>query len=270
MLKRIITGSILILLAVGIFVLREVNTIFFDCAIILLAGIGIYEFRSAVREDFTIFMTITIYLTLAAVLPVYLLLGLMETLLLLFCSFLVVLISIIFDKKLTFKSLSLYCFILFYPLFLMFLFVLINNTQYGLFFIMLALVVTVFCDTMALFVGMTFKGPKLAPNISPKKTISGAIGGLAGGVLGAYIVFLFLTHIYPLDYMAVFSLWQVLLAGFIGAMFTEVGDLVESGIKRKLQIKDFSKFLPGHGGIMDRLDSLMFAALFVFIFSLII
>lgn len=276
MVKRIVTGSILILLLVGIFVLREINAatpVILDCFIILVAGIAVFEMRSAFKEDFTVFMTVVIYLTLLGILPVYLLVNeeirLMAIVLLFFGSFILVLISTVFDPKMTFKGLSLYAFILFYPVVLMFLFIYLNNTGYGLFYILFAVMVTVLCDTFALFTGMTLKGPKLAPKISPKKTISGAIGGLLGGVLGAYFVFLFLRHGYALDYMSAFKLWQVLLAGFVCAIFTELGDLVASAIKRKLEIKDFSNLLPGHGGIMDRLDSLMFAALFTFIFSLI-
>ena len=267
MVKRLLTASILILVALAFFILRQVHTVIFDCGVVLVCGLGLFEFMRAFKEDFTVFMMVIAELTVLSMLPVFLFLGFLEVFYLLIGSFVIILISLVFDSKITFKGITLYIFGLIYPLLLMFLFVVLNNTDYGLFFIVLAAIIPVFCDSLALFVGMALKGPKLAPNVSPKKTISGAIGGLFGGVLGAYLVLLLFTYAYPLDYIAVFKVWHVLLLGFVGSIFSELGDLIESSIKRKLEIKDFSNVLPGHGGVLDRLDSLMFSALIVFVFS---
>jgi phosphatidate cytidylyltransferase len=125
---------------------------------------------------------------------------------------------------------------------------------------------------MAYFVGSTVKGPKLCPNISPNKTISGAIGGLVGGIIGAVLVCLIVHS--PSEYFFT-EKWQEVIAyaiiGLFGAILTELGDLVESLMKRKLGIKDMGRILPGHGGIMDRIDGLLFAApLTAFVFCVLI
>ena len=160
-------------------------------------------------------------------------------------------------------------FILIYPLGIFSTFFFINHSQYGLLGIFLALLVPVMTDTMAYFVGVTFKGKKLCPNISPKKTISGAIGGLLGGIIGAMIVFVFfdVTGLFVnFNNVGLIKISDSLLAagfiyavfGLIGGVLSELGDLGASWIKRKAGIKDFGKIFPGHGGMMDRLDSVIF------------
>jgi len=268
--KRLITAFILIILTVCVFVLRQVvDALVFDIALILVIGLGVFEIITVLKKDFNIFMTVLIYLTLAGILPVYIFFGFLGVLVLLISSFAANLILSVFKTSVAFNSIAYYSLILIYPIALMFLFVVLNRVpDYGFFYILLVAAICVFCDSLAFFTGITFKGPKLAPKISPKKTISGAIGGLLGGVLGAMTVYLIFTYIFNVD-LSVFKDWHIILVGFVGAIFAEMGDLVESGIKRKLEIKDFSNLLPGHGGVMDRLDSLMFVAFAVFIFSLL-
>ncbi|RYY23379.1 MAG: phosphatidate cytidylyltransferase [Sphingomonadales bacterium] len=104
-------------------------------------------------------------------------------------------------------------------------------------------------DSAAYFAGRAIGGPKLAPAISPKKTWSGVIGGLAGATLGAFaLVWLFGLPI-QLAYVT---------PGL--AILSVLGDLYESNLKRKAGVKDSGKVLPGHGGLLDRLDGLVFVA----------
>jgi len=105
-------------------------------------------------------------------------------------------------------------------------------------------------DSGAYFTGRTFGGPKLAPRISPNKTISGAIGGLVCAMLMSTALGYFLQV--PLLPMA---LW-----GGVLAVASIIGDLLESAIKRHFGIKDSSSIIPGHGGVLDRLDSLLTTA----------
>ena len=267
--KRLITAFILIAIAISFFVLRQVDVLIFDIGLILVIGLGVFEMLKAFKKDFNIFMIILIYLTLAGILPVYIYFEFTGVLVLLISSFMANLILSVFKTDISINGIAYYGLILIYPITLMFLFIALNRVpDYGLFYILLVAGICVFCDSLAFFTGITFKGPKLAPKLSPKKTISGAIGGLVGGVLGAMTVYLLLNYIFNID-LSIFKNWHIVLIGFFGGIFAEVGDLAESGIKRKLDIKDFSNILPGHGGVMDRLDSLMFVAFAVFIFSLL-
>jgi phosphatidate cytidylyltransferase len=115
-------------------------------------------------------------------------------------------------------------------------------------------------DTFAYLVGKFFGKKKLAPNVSPGKTIAGIFGGLAGAFAGAFV----LSY-----YLPFFSIWAwMIFAVLIGATAT-LGDLFESRLKREAGMKDSGSFLPGHGGILDRLDSFLFAMPFVYLFFII-
>ena len=117
--------------------------------------------------------------------------------------------------------------------------------------------VSAFCsDTMALFTGMALGKHKLAPLVSPKKTVEGSLGGLVGGMVGMVlfrIIFFLCTEV-QLNIP-----WCVLL-GLIGAAMGQLGDLAFSAVKREFGIKDYGRLLPGHGGVLDRFDSVIFAA----------
>ena len=116
--------------------------------------------------------------------------------------------------------------------------------------------VAAFCsDSAALFTGMACGRHKMAPLVSPHKTVEGALGGIAGGVVGMVIfriVFYFCTLV-PLHIG-----WCVVI-GLAGALMGELGDLSFSVIKRQVGIKDYGRLLPGHGGVLDRFDSVLFA-----------
>ncbi|EPZ46232.1 MULTISPECIES: phosphatidate cytidylyltransferase [Alicyclobacillus] len=126
----------------------------------------------------------------------------------------------------------------------------------GWFWLWLLLIAVWMTDTAAYFVGRFVKGPKLLPEISPKKTISGSVGGIFGGAIGAVI---FGAIAYP-----TYALWIYALLGAVISVFGQFGDLIESAYKRAANVKDSGKLLPGHGGMLDRIDSLLFASPFAF------
>lgn len=125
-------------------------------------------------------------------------------------------------------------------------------------------------DVFALLFGMMIGGPKLAPHISPKKTIAGAIGGLFGGIAAAAVVFgLSYTGVFGLTGLhedTVISLVMYLSLGFLVAIATEIGDLMASYIKRFCEIKDYGTLIPGHGGVLDRIDGLIIAAMVTYLY----
>lgn len=117
------------------------------------------------------------------------------------------------------------------------------------------LVVTWASDIGAYFVGRTIGGRKLIPAVSPGKTVSGAIGGLVSSMLVAWLYARYV--LVPVAQIG-FTPWGALLFGALISMAAQVGDLFESLIKREGGVKDSSRIIPGHGGILDRFDSLIF------------
>ena len=112
-------------------------------------------------------------------------------------------------------------------------------------------------DTAAFFVGTAIGKHKLCPQISPKKSVEGAIGGLFGGMLGGFAAWvlsgLWAGAVIP-------ALWIMLLLGLLCSVLGQIGDLFASMIKRWAGVKDYGTIFPAHGGVMDRLDSVLFCA----------
>lgn len=116
------------------------------------------------------------------------------------------------------------------------------------------------CDIFAYFSGYLFGKHKLCPNISPKKTVEGAIGGVLGScVLCGIFSIIFFKEI----------LIHCMIIGLVGSGFAMAGDLVASAFKRKMGIKDYGNLIPGHGGILDRFDSVSFVAPFIYYYAII-
>jgi phosphatidate cytidylyltransferase len=124
----------------------------------------------------------------------------------------------------------------------------------GAWLVFFPLVVTWVCDTAAMFGGRTFGGAKLAPTVSPGKTRSGTVAGVMGALLVAP---LFATLVFPRVGIELGVLPALAIAGVLSVV-GQVGDLAESLFKREAGVKDSSHLIPGHGGVLDRLDSLYF------------
>ncbi|MFC2005001.1 phosphatidate cytidylyltransferase [Chloroflexota bacterium] len=124
--------------------------------------------------------------------------------------------------------------------------------------IFLALFATFASDTAAFFTGRAFGRHKLAPDISPGKTWEGAIGGIFGAIIFSLFFMLPTPLILPVN------LWQVVLLGLLVSIFGQLGDLAESLFKRSMGVKDSGNLIPGHGGFLDRIDSVVFAGVVVY------
>lgn len=132
----------------------------------------------------------------------------------------------------------------------------------GIYIIWLAFICSWIADTCAYFTGMAIGKHKMAPVLSPKKSIEGAVGGIVGSAVIGMLYGLFAENKIDLSFNAavVFA-----LVGAVGAFISMIGDLAASAIKRNYEVKDYGTLIPGHGGILDRFDSLIFTAPIVYI-----
>jgi len=136
--------------------------------------------------------------------------------------------------------------------------------------IIVAVFILVWCnDTFAYLIGKNFGKHKLLERISPKKTIEGFVGGMLGALLAGFIIFKVLQTYSPLD-VEKYPLWVWIGMAIIVSIFGTIGDLIQSKFKRQAGVKDSGIIMPGHGGLYDRLDSIIYASPFVYAFLLII
>ncbi len=141
-----------------------------------------------------------------------------------------------------------------------------RETQYGIYLVWLILISSWGCDTCAYVVGMLIGRKKIFPTLSPKKSLEGCIGGVAGSALlgGSYAYFLVDKVIVDQN-----VLWAIVFICIFGSVASMVGDLAASAIKRNHDIKDYGKLIPGHGGIMDRFDSVIVTAPMIYFLTVL-
>ena len=140
------------------------------------------------------------------------------------------------------------------------------RTDFGIEAVFLVFLCAWGTDTGAFFCGKAFGRHKLIPKVSPKKTVEGAIGGVICSAPLSCLYLYLLKHIFAIDYVGGVSYFGMSVLAVISSVFSQIGDLTASGIKRDCRGKDFGTILPGHGGIMDRFDSVVFIAPMVLYF----
>lgn len=137
----------------------------------------------------------------------------------------------------------------------------------GIYMVWLIFISSWICDTCAYLSGMALGKHKLTPVLSPKKSVEGAVGGVLGSALvGALFGYLFLNRLFEGQNMV----WICALICGAGAVISQIGDLAASGIKRNHGIKDYGKLIPGHGGVMDRFDSVLFTAPIIYYLAILL
>ena len=267
--KRFLTGALLTLTLIAGLFLREIDYRIFDVLILTAAIICSVEFNNALgdrtsksQKILSIAFTPIVFLvavfikkSLFTVIFVY--------------AFITLIFSAMQESSKAIDKIANYLLSLFYPTIPILFLTLINQMgAFSLFALVITFTTTSATDIYAYFVGSKLKGKKLCEKISPNKTVSGAIGGFVGGVItGVLVYYAFkLFGASPFEGAGeVIALIFVLISSMLSSIVTQIGDLFESSIKRSLDIKDMGNLLPGHGGMLDRIDGLMFNAMAVYL-----
>lgn len=277
--QRLLTAAFLAVLYVGLIIpALTVNPIFYDVLVLIFMFTASYEMIRVIQNKFAKPVEALVYVQVIIAYIAFRVAnhfgqgnwGISACFGSLIIMIVVGFVYNMLSKKYTMANIISTLFIMIYPLSLLSYLLAINyvGDLYRGAGIVFAFGVTSLVDSMALLVGSTLKGPKLLPAVSPNKTISGAIGGLVGGVIGGLAIYL-------LSYLNLFNLQLIFTDTLVNILFyagmglgvsiaCQAGDLIASYIKRYCAVKDYSNFLPGHGGFMDRIDGVLVAGIFVF------
>lgn len=142
-----------------------------------------------------------------------------------------------------------------------------RTLDHGIWLVWLIFIVSWGCDTSAYCVGMLFGKHKMAPKLSPKKSVEGAIGGILGTMVITGLYFYIIERFTGYDLKRIMLL--VILSG-VAAFISMIGDLAASAFKRQFECKDYGKLIPGHGGVLDRFDSVIFVSPIIFYFLVLV
>ena len=276
--NRVIVAAGIAAALVGFYFLGYyVSKFFMDFLITLIIFCSVNEMRMALKDKMPReFNPLLIIYSLTIGLP-YLKLGFMGVVYYTLLIFSLGATLAVF-KNIHLDGLMNFAFILIYPGLTLSSLFFVNNSQLANLGLAFVFLVSSLTDVFALVFGMLFGKHKLAPEISPKKTIEGAAGGLFGGIVGALLVFLVFeifgwlgTGFFAWGLRKSYTYLSYALIAISGSCLTQIGDLVASLIKRSLGIKDFSRLLGSHGGMLDRVDGMMLNACFVsLIFTFIV
>ncbi len=248
--KRVMSGIIGLLLLI---IIIHKGGLILSTAIFLVSIIGIRELFGAF-EKIDIFPNHIIGLTSTFLIFANYTAGNRFYGLVIFISLILLMSQLLINKKASISGLSVTLLGFFYIPIMLFHLMLMDK-----YFIYMTFIIAFGSDTFAYFVGNLFGKNKLAPQISPNKTIEGAIGGVFGSIL--------LVVLYSLVTKTSSSINYAILGG-LGSIISQTGDLIASKIKRLTGIKDYGFIMPGHGGILDRFDSIIFVAPFVYYYAL--
>lgn len=252
--QRIISGAAcVVVLAVALCLYK---TLVWEAAISVISAIAVFELLSAngfkAHKPF-LYTAVAV----AAAMPYSSIVGITLWLAILFVVITVV-FTLKFHSKISFEKISFYILATLLASFSFLCLVYLRNEYYhGLFYILLCFGGAWFADTGAYFTGRFLGKHKLSPNISPKKTVEGLVGGIVSNVL--LINLLAFVYGKIVGNLCVNYLLLSVLAVVV-ALAGTAGDLIASVIKRQIGIKDYGNLIPGHGGIMDRFDSILFIA----------
>lgn len=254
--KRILSGIVYVCLFIFCILFSKESYIIL---ITVFAGISLWEFSKMIKKKsifpylILLFLSIYTFIALPSIKKTW---PLLVVSLLSAIRLLIDLFSDKFKERNTFRTISIQIEYVVLSFFFLMLLPFINNVYHPNIIIYIILIIWT-NDSFAYLVGKNFGKTKLFERISPKKTIEGFVGGLIFSIiLGAIIGY----------YSNEFSIINWIIIAIIISVFGTLGDLVESKFKRQANVKDSGTIMPGHGGILDRLDSLFFLAPFVYLY----
>lgn len=172
-------------------------------------------------------------------------------------------IMIILHSELSFKDVCTHGFLTFFITFFFGTMIRLYSS-FGMYAVLLVFVCAWMTDTGAYFIGCSIGKHKLIPSVSPKKTVEGAIGGIVTCIVSCLVYLFILNRVSILRFEDAFGYAAMSLLALGGSIFSQLGDLVASCIKRDCEAKDFGNLLPGHGGILDRFDSVIYITPFIY------
>ncbi|MDR3186038.1 MAG: phosphatidate cytidylyltransferase [Christensenellaceae bacterium] len=273
--KKTVTGLSLLVVLLGFIFLTKISQFFFDAALLLLLVLAVCEMCKLAKQKGYNVTVVPLMIITAIIYPAIYFFDLIGFFATGAFGFILIFSFYIFDQKIKFEDFLFSLLIEVYPALLISLGFLMIHADFGehevgMIPLLLAASAAMCADTFAYYFGSLIKGPKIFPSISPKKTYSGSIAGLFGGAAGALLVYLLFEHLklplnMPFTVSETFK-YPILFYSLIGvgiAVVSAIGDLGASRIKRSLEIKDYSKILGSHGGVMDRIDSILFSFVFM-------
>lgn len=237
--------------------------------LLLISLIGLYEFNKALKLNWGVFAWTGYIITVAYYVLLLFLREYLSFTLLLFGFLLVADLAVFVFTYPRYELSQVFAGffeVMFIGVALSFLFILRETPPAGAYLVWLAVIAAWGSDVFAYLVGMLFGKTPFVPKLSPKKSVEGAVGGLVGSaVLG--LVYGFIVQPYIVGTVGhapiVFAIFC-----FFGAAAGQIGDLAASAIKRKVGIKDYGKIIPGHGGVLDRFDSVIMTAPIIFLITI--
>ena len=274
--KRLLTGICYLAVLIGFFLLKiYVHRLFFDLLVLAFTAVGTFEMLRAFGAQVHLSQKIIAGIFSSAIILTFALTDqfLPQYAVQITCAVFMAGLALLFGmlvfahEKVSLQSACAACGCYLYPAaFLLVLSACNHLPAYSDLAILFVFAICPVADSLAFVFGKLFgkKLPrKMAPHVSPNKTLIGGFGGLLGGALGGLAIFFAYYGIAGNLEMKWANIWFFLGLGVLTAAFAEFGDLVESAVKRKLEIKDMGKLLPGHGGVLDRIDSTLYASLIV-------
>lgn len=262
-LKRWITGIIVVPALVAIILLCP--EFVFTLLITFLVLVGVYEYNGMVFQEKGGWEKTEGFVT-GAVIPLAAYFGgvplMFAAVVFAFHVFFLLFLARIRQHPMELSSLMKVVFGYMYIPLMMSFFILLRSMEQGIIWVIFIVVMTFSSDISAYYTGKYHGKRKLYPAVSAKKTVEGALGSMVGTVAGAVL--------FKLIFFPELPLLHSLVLGFMGGTLGQLGDLCASSIKRISMVKDSGSFLPGHGGILDRLDSFIFIIPFVYFYAVLV